>query len=298
VFHSCLGAGVQRLAQEDVDHRFLEGRRHIRHRHVPALAPGELHPTRHGGLQAGEREVEPVPLQVAGAGQPTREVDGDLTGLRGPIDLGPAGEAEAQDAGHLVERLPGRIVDGHAQWLDVAGDVIDEQERRMPAGDEQRDRWLWQRPVLQTIHGDVCCEVVDPVERFVQCLRQRLRGCHPDQQCAGQAGARRDRQCVEIAQPDTRRGDGTLHGGAHRQDMGAAGHFRHDPTEAGVFAHRGGDFVSEQVAAGDYAHPRLIARRLDPQHQWRIHRASPPSGSDPNGSRSRRSIVMACRSVP
>ena len=34
--------------------------------------------------------------------------------------------------------------------------------------------------MLQAIHGDVCCEVVDAVERFVQCLRQRLRRGHPD----------------------------------------------------------------------------------------------------------------------
>jgi hypothetical protein len=78
-----------------------------------------LDPARHGGLEPGEREVEAVPLQVAPAGEPAREVDRDRAARRrDPVDVRAARERQPEQPRHLVEGLPGRVVDGRAQRLD------------------------------------------------------------------------------------------------------------------------------------------------------------------------------------
>ena len=84
-----------------------------------AVALLGLDPAGDGGLEAGEREVEAVPLEVAPAGQAAREVDGDLAVAGRAVDVGTAGEGQAEQPGDLVERLAGRVVDGGAERLDA-----------------------------------------------------------------------------------------------------------------------------------------------------------------------------------
>jgi hypothetical protein len=97
-----------------------------------------LHPARHRGLQAGEGEVEPMPLQVASGGEPAREIDRDLAILRGAVDVRPAREGQPQHASHLVEGLPRRVIDGRTQRPHIVRDIRNEQQRRVPSRNQQR----------------------------------------------------------------------------------------------------------------------------------------------------------------
>ena len=74
--------------------------------------------------------------------------------------------------------------------------------RRVAAGDQQRDRGLGQRAVLQGVHRDVRGEVVDAVDRFLGGERVPLGGGDPDQQRAGQPGPGGDRDRVDVGQRD------------------------------------------------------------------------------------------------
>ena len=142
-----LAGGVDRLAREHVADRLLEARRDVGDRHRLAGPLARLDPARDRGLEPGEREVEPVPLQVAAAGEPAREVDRTtlLPLARRPVDLRPAGERQPEQPGDLVERLARRVVDRGAERLDAAGDVLDPEQAGVPAADQQREARLGQR---------------------------------------------------------------------------------------------------------------------------------------------------------
>ena len=139
--------------------------------------------------------------EVLGGGQAAREGDrGRVAGAGLPVDRRAARERQPEQPGHLVERLAGRVVDGRAERGDAPGQVVDEQQRRVPAGDQQRDRRLGQRAVLQGVHGDVRGEVVDAVHRLLGGQRVPLGGGHADQQRAGQPGPGGHRDRVDVGE--------------------------------------------------------------------------------------------------
>lgn len=71
-----------------------------------------------------------MPLEVPPGGESAREVDHDRLTLTGcPVDVRAAGEGQADHPSHLVERLPGRVVDGRPKAGDLLGDVLDEEQR-------------------------------------------------------------------------------------------------------------------------------------------------------------------------
>ena len=103
---------------------------------------------------------------------------------------GPPGKRQTQQPGHLVERLPGGVVDGGAERPHVAGDVGHQQQRGVPAGDEQCDGRLRQRAVFERVDGDMRGQMIDAVERFAERDGQRLGRRDADQQGAGETRAR------------------------------------------------------------------------------------------------------------
>ena len=234
-----------------------------------------LDPAGDGGLEAGEGEVEAVPLQVAAAGEPAREVDGDRAAGGGrAVDVGAAGERQPEQPGDLVEGLPGGVVDGLAERLDGGGDVLDAQQRRVAAADEQREARVRQRAVLELVDGDVGGEVVDAVQRLAEPDRQRLGGGHADEQGAGETGAAGHGERVDLVQAHAGGLAGALQRRDHRLEVRAAGHLRHHAAEAGVLLDAAGDGVGEQRVAADDPDAGLVARGLDPQDQWFGHRSS------------------------
>jgi hypothetical protein len=123
-----------------------------------------------------------VPFEVAPTGETAREVDRDAVAARcGPVDVGTTREAEPQQAGHLVERLAGRVVDGRSERSHAHCDVLDAQQARVTAADQHRQARFGQRTVFELVDRHVGREVVDAVDRLAEADRQRLRRGHSDE---------------------------------------------------------------------------------------------------------------------
>ena len=214
--------GVDRLGGEHVADGLLERGGDVGDRHRLAGLLAGLHPPGDGGLQAGEGEVEAVPLEVAARGEAAREVDRHRgAGRRGPVDVRPAGERQPEQPGDLVERLAGRVVDGGAHRLDGAGHVVDPQQRGVAAADQHRQAALGQRPVLELVDGDVGGEVVHAVQRLVEPDRQRLRRGDADQQRTGEPGPAVTARASTSVERDPGGRAGALDGRHHRLEVGA-----------------------------------------------------------------------------
>ena len=219
-----------------------------------------------------------MPLEVAATGQATGEVDVDAVAVAGgPVDVGSARERQAEQPGHLVERLTRRVVDRRAERVDVAGDVGDAQQAGVTTAHQQREARLGQRAVLELVDGDVGGQVVDAVQRLPETERERLRRRDAHEQSAGESGAAGDRDRVDLVKGHPGGLAGPLEGGHHRLEVGPAGHLGHHPAEPGVLVDAAGDGVREQGVAADDAHAGLVARRLDAQHQWPVAHPQPPA---------------------
>ena len=84
------------------------------------LALAELDPAGHRRLQPGEREVEPVPVEVSLTGQPAREVDGlRITVDCQPVDVRASREGQPEQSTDLVEGFAGSVVDRGTERCDV-----------------------------------------------------------------------------------------------------------------------------------------------------------------------------------
>ena len=129
-----------------------------------------------------------MPFEVAPAGQSAREVDGDLTTFASSaVDVWASGEGQTEQPGDLVESLTRGVVDRRAERIDTGRHVLDQQQARVPAADQQRHAGLGQRPVLELVDGNVGGEVVDAVQRLVEREGECLRGGDTDEQRAGES---------------------------------------------------------------------------------------------------------------
>ncbi len=129
MFDAVSAAGVDGLASQHIDDRLLERRGDVGDGDDPPGGPLGLYPPGDRGLESGEREVETMPLHVPSRRQTPGEVDDDRSVPRGPIDVWPARKWQPEHPGHLVERLPRRIVDRRPEGTHVAGHIGHEQER-------------------------------------------------------------------------------------------------------------------------------------------------------------------------
>src|SRR5690606_40615468 len=90
-----------------------------------------------------------------------RQLDG--VGPPGPrlaLDGGAAGEAQAEQAGDLVERLAGRVVEGGAEQFEVQG-VVAVVERGVPPAHDQAHAGEDVLSGGQAAGVDVALDVVD-----------------------------------------------------------------------------------------------------------------------------------------
>ncbi len=188
-------AGPDGLAGQHIDHRLLEGGRHIAHRHLLARRAPGLDPAGHGRLQAGEGEVV---RGVARTGQTPRERDRLRVALLAYRSMtGPPGKPRFSTRAILSNASPAAssMVAPIGRTSEVMSvDSRSEECRR----DQQRHRRLRQRAVLQLVHADVRGEVVDPVQRLAQRVRVRLRRRDTDQQRTREPGPGGDSDAVQI----------------------------------------------------------------------------------------------------
>jgi hypothetical protein len=114
-------------------------------------------------------------------------------------------------------------------------------------------------------------QVVHGVEGLLERHRERLRRSHADHQRPRETGAARDRDRVQVLQPDPRLGDRLLDRRLQRVEMGARRDLRHDAAVARVLVHARRDRVAEQGATAHDADTGLVAARLDAQHEGLGH---------------------------
>jgi hypothetical protein len=297
VLHAVGRARVDGLAGEHVDHGLLERRRDVGHPQRAPGAVGVLDPAGDGGLQPGEREV-------VGAVAPLAAREPDRLGVAlagGAVDGRPARVGQVEQAGDLVVGLARGVVDGVAERPHLGGEVLDQQQRRVPARHQQRHGGLGQRAVLQLVDGDVAHQVVHPVQGLAERHGVRLGGRHPHQQGARQAGPGGDRDGVDVGHAHPGGVERPPHGGGHGLQVGAAGDLGDDAAEAGVLVDAGGDLVAQQLAAADQAHPGLVTGGLDAQDQGLVtaHRAVSSSAGAPGaaGPGAVRRITIASASM-
>ena len=157
VVDAVLAAGEHRLAGQHVDDGLLEARRDVGDRHRlprPPRGPRPSAPRRSSARRRRSRSGA-----APGRG-PVVSPRGKSIAIRSPsrasaVDVRAAGERQAEHPGDLVEGLAGGVVDRRAERPHVGGDVGHEQQRGVAAGDEQRQRRLGQRAVLDDVDGDV-----------------------------------------------------------------------------------------------------------------------------------------------
>jgi hypothetical protein len=147
--------------------------------------------------------------------------------------------------------------------------------------------------VFELVDGHMGGEVVDAVQRLTQTQGVRLGGGHTDEQRARQAGARGDRDRVDVLQVHSGLGQRPVHGRGHRLQMGAGGDLGHHAAEPGVLIDAGGDRVGEEGPAADHAHAGLVAGRLDAQHQWFVPHVPTPRRTGTSPGRGSRTITIA-----
>ena len=218
-----------------------------------------------------------MPLEVAAGREPAGEVDDDLAVGRRAVDVRTAGERQPEHARDLVEGLARGVVDRGAQRPDVARHVGHEQQGRVPAAHEQRHGRLGQTAVLQLVDRHVSGEVVDAVDRYAERERERLRGGHAHEQCAGETRACGDGDRVDVGEPHAGGLARALQSRDHRVEVGAARDLGHHAAEARVLVDAACERVADEGRATHQAHAGLVARRLDAEHQGLVGHDATPS---------------------
>src|SRR5262249_8440522 len=159
-------------------------------------------------LQPGEAEVEALVVQQ----RPRQAHGGGVAPGRLALDGGSAGEAQAEQGGGLVERLPGGVVEGGAEQLGAQGVAAVEQGGGV-AADDEADAGEDVAPGGQPAGVDVPLDVVGPHQRNPQRQRQHLGGADADEQGADQAGGVVDRHAADLIQPDAGLAQGAVEDG-------------------------------------------------------------------------------------
>ncbi len=230
----------------------------------------------HGGFQAGEREVERLPVEQG----PGQRVGVRVAELGEPRQCRAAGIAEAKKLGRLVERLAGSIVDGVAEQL-VAADVGHLEQLRVAARDEQRDEGKRRRISGEKRRQEMTFQVMDTYGRSVQRRGDRTSHAGADEQRTGKprpAGVGDDVHLVERRPglnehlPQQRQHAADVVAGRQLRNDTAVGRVKVDLAVQGLPAQLGK--VSSQRA--NDSSPGFVARSLDPDD---VHRSESRSST-------------------
>ena len=135
------------------------------------------HGIKHGGLQAAEAEIQPLVMEKG-----AWKSHGLRVALRGFTFHGrPAGKAETKDAGHLVEGLPRRVVDGGAKEFKLDSRFAMKQIR-MAATHHQAHAGEDVPACRQPASVDVCFDVVHADQRYIERQGEHLRTAYAHQE--------------------------------------------------------------------------------------------------------------------
>ncbi len=258
-------AGGHRLAGQHVRDGLLKRGRAVGHRQLTSRVT--LGP-------AGRRGLQPREGEVVRPRERTREGDGTrIPRSRCPVDGRTAGIRQSEHPRHLVEALPGRVVQRVPEVRDpVPGEVADEEQGRMAPGDDQHHARVRQRAVLQRVGGDVPGQVVHPVQRDTERVGDALRTGETHLQGTRQPGTGGHGDRPDVGQPQSGLAQCLSDDRTQRLEVGTGGDLGHHPAEAGVLVHARRHRVPQQPPVPDQTGARLVAGRLDAQHHRRPHR--------------------------
>ena len=107
--------------------------------------------------------------------------------MGGALDGGAAGEAQIQEAGHLIEGLSCGIVQGVPQ-LAVAAVAFHKEEPGVPARDQEAEQGKRGLSGVQPVAVDMALQMVDRYQWQAPGVGQGFRVVHSHQQRARQAG--------------------------------------------------------------------------------------------------------------
>ena len=175
----------------------------------------------------------------------------------------PTRKGQPEHASHLVEGLSRSIVESRTESGDLQRDVIHAQQRGVSSGHEQCDGGLGQVPMDKSIHRHVRREMVHAVQRLAQREREALGRTHSDQERTDETGSGRHGYRVHVSEVDPSLGGGPGQRGRERLQMGSASNLRHDPPEACLLVHTGGNGVGQQSATAHDSDPCFVAGGLD-----------------------------------
>jgi hypothetical protein len=122
--------------------------------------------------------------------------------------------------------------------------------------------------VLQQINRDMPDQMVDPVQRLVQCVPERLGAGQADYQRAHQTRPDGHRDTVDFGQINVCRRAGALQRRHHGLEVRPASHFRYHAAKPHMFLDAGGHLVGKQLMAANNANAGLVAGGLDAQDKW------------------------------
>ena len=201
VVDAVLPAGEHRLAGQHVDDRLLEARRDVGDRHRLARRARAASTQRATAVLSPENEKS---NRCRSRSRPVVRPRGKSMATRSPSraarsTCGPPGNGRPSTRATLSNASPAASSIVAPSGRTSCGHVGHEQQRGVAAGDEQRQRRLGQRAVLDDVDGDVGGEVVDAVQRLAEGDGERLGRGDADQQRAGQPRAGRHRDRVEVA---------------------------------------------------------------------------------------------------
>ena len=125
----------------------------------------------------------------------------------------------------------------------------------------------------ESIHRDVCGQVVDAVDRAIQGESEALRRTHTHEQCTDESRPGRDRDGIDVTQRDASLGRRAVQGGIEGLEVRATGDLGHHSPEACLLLHTRGHGIREQRASPDERDAGLVAGGLDPKDQGPIGHA-------------------------
>ena len=214
-----------------------------------------------------------MPLQVAPAGEPAREVDRDRAARRAR----PGRCADRRGTAARAAAPPCRTPPPpRRRWWRPAA-------RRSVVTSSTRSRLEWPPLTSSARHGSgsgpcsswstATCEArwLTPYSGLPEPDRERLGRGDADQQRTGEARTAGHRDRVEVVQPHAGGLAGPLEGRHHRLEVRPAGHLRYDAAEAGVLLDAAGHRVGEQGVPAHDPDTGLVARRLDAEDEGLTH---------------------------
>src|SRR5438874_2277118 len=256
-----LGGRAGGLLGEHLGDRFLEGSGDVGDRHIAFLLQ-LAHEPQHGGLEAAEREVEPIRRQRSRQ----RERVG-VALLRDPLDDGTPRESEVEKPRDLVERLARGVVDGPAERSKAAV-RLHEHEIAVRAAHHEHDRGELglRRNILglvQPVRVHVPLEMIDPDERKTGREREATRVIRADEKATDEPGADGRGDGVDLRQLPPRVAQRLLGEHIERTEMLARRDLGDDATGVLMAQLRRDDVRTDPPPILDDRDAGLIARRLD-----------------------------------